>query len=377
MRLRHIVGSSLPRVEGYSKVTGNCRYAADFHRPGVLWGKLLRSPLPHARILNLDVSKAASLRGVKAIVTAEDISPRLVGAMLKDLPVLARDRVRFVGEEIAAVAAIDREVAEEAVDLIEVEYDELPGVFDAIEAMKSEAPLLHPDYATYTGPPTKAPHLHNVQTLVQGHKGNIEQGFSESDHVFEHVFRTQMVHQGYIEPYACTVEVDHEGRIAIWVANQAFFKLRRVLAEFLQIDEKGITIYPSNMGGSFGAKDFLTYVPVAYYLSRKTGKPIKFVKSYAEELMASYPRHPAVVALRTGVKRDGTLQAWEGKTYYNGGAYGAYKPNPQGSMNGAYMVAGSYNIPHTLLEGYCVYTNQVPCGYFRAPGEAHEGVWPF
>ena len=176
---------------------------------------------------------------------------------------LARDRVRFVGEEIAAVAAIDRDIAEEAVDLIEVEYDELPRVFDAIEAMKSEAPLLHPDYATYTGPSTKAPHLHNVQTLVQGHKGNIEQGFSESDHVFEHVFRTQMVHQGYIEPYACTVEVDHEGRIAIWVANQAFFKLRRALAEFLQIEEKGITIFPSNMGGSFGAKDFLTYVPVA------------------------------------------------------------------------------------------------------------------
>jgi len=205
--------------------------------------------------------------------------------------------------------------------------------------------------------------------LVRGGKGDIDQGFRESDQIFENTFRVQMVHQGYIEPYACTVEVDAESRVAVWVCNQAFFKLRKVLAQYLGIEEKAITIYPSNMGGSFGAKDFLTYVPVAYYLSRMTGKPVKFVKSYAEELAASCPRHAAVVTLRTGVKKDGTLWAWEGKTFYNGGAYGAYKPNPEGSMSGAYMVAGSYRIPHARLEGYCVYSNQVPCGYFRAPGE--------
>ncbi len=370
MGVKNIVGLSLPRVEGYAKVTGGCLYAADYQRPGTLWGKVLHSPLPHARILKVDTSKAQSLPGVKGVISANDISPRLVGATLKDMPILARDRVRFVGEEIAALAAVDKDVAEEAVGLIEVDYEELPTVFDPLEAIRPEAPLLHSDYASYEGPRTKAPHLHNVQTLVRGGKGDIDQGFRESDQIFENTFRVQMVHQGYIEPYACTVEVDAESRVAVWVCNQAFFKLRKVLAQYLSIEEKAITIYPSNMGGSFGAKDFLTYVPVAYYLSRMTGKPVKFVKSYNEELTANCPRHAAVVTLRTGVKKDGTLWAWEGKTFYNGGAYGAYKPNPEGSMSGAYMVAGSYRIPHTRLEGYCVYTNQVPCGYFRAPGES-------
>ena len=364
-----IIGQPLPRVEAAAKVSGQCQYAADVVRPGTLWGRVLRSPVPHASILRVDVEKARRLAGVKAVITAADMNPKLVGATLKDMPLLARDRVRYVGEEIAAVAAVDRDVAEEAVGLIDVEYEPLPTVYDPLEAIAPDAPLLHPDYAAYEGPPTKAPELRNVQTLVRGAKGDIARGFAEADHIFWNTFRTQLVHQGYIEPYACTVETDSAGRVAVWVANQAMFKLRRVLAAYLELPEDDITIHPSNMGGSFGAKDFLTHVPAAYYLSRATGKPVKFVKSYTEELMAASPRHPAVIRLRTGVMKDGTLRAWEGKTYYNGGAYGAYKPNPQGSMSGAYMVAGSYNIPHTLLEGYCVYTNQVPGGYFRAPGE--------
>ena len=359
----------MARVEGAAKVTGDWRYAADTVRPGTLHGKVLRSPLPHAQILHIDTSKARSIPGVKAVITARDVSPRLVGATLQDMPVLARDRVRYVGEEIAAVAAVDLDLAEEALSFIHVDYEELPAVFDPLEAMKPEAPVLHTDYASYKGPRTKAPELKNVQSLVKGGKGDIEKGFAESDYVFENTFRTQLVHQGYIEPYACTVEVDHEGRVAIRVANQAVFKLRKVLAEYLKQPQEKIIIQPSNMGGSFGAKDFPSLVPAAYYLSKETGRPVRFVKTYAEELMASSPRHPAVISLRAGVKEDGTLWAWEGKTFYNGGAYGAYKPNPQASMSGAYMVAGSYNIPHTRLEGYCVYTNQVPCGYFRAPGE--------
>ena len=369
MKASKVIGKSFPRVEGAAKVSGGLRYTADVLRPGSLWGRVLRSPLPHARILNIDTSRAMSLPGVKAIVTAADMKTTLVGATLRDMPVMARDRVRFVGEEIAAVAAVDANTAEEAVELIDVEYEDLPAVFDPLEAMKPEAPILHPDYPTYKGPKTMALELKNVQTLVRGRKGEIEKGFAESDYVFEKTYRTQLVHQGYIEPYACTVEVDGEGRVAIWVANQAFFKLRRVLAEYLELPPEDITIYPSNMGGSFGAKDFLFLNPAAYYLSKKTGRPVRFVKSYGEELGATTPRHSAVIALRVGVKKDGRLWAWDGKTFYNGGAYGAFKPNPEGSMSGAYMVAGSYNIPHTKLEGYCVYTNQVPCGYFRAPGE--------
>src|SRR5919109_1141144 len=364
-----IIGQPLPRVEGADKVSGALRYAADHHRPGTLWGKVLRSPYPHARILNIDVTRAKNLPGVRAVITAADVNQRLIGAVLHDMPVLAQDGVRYVGEDIGGVAAIDAAPAEEAVHLIDVEYEPLPAVFDPLEAITAEVPLLHPDYQSYEGPKTKAPHLRNVQTLVRAAKGDIERGFAESDHIFENTFRTQLVHQGYIEPYAITVEVDKQGRLAIWVANQSVFKLRKVLGEYLDMPVEMITIHPSNMGGSFGAKDYLTLAPAAYYLSKRTGRPVRFVKNYTEELTASSPRHPAIIKLRTGVKKDGTLWAWKGKTFYNGGAYGAYKPNPQGSMSGAYMVAGSYNIPHTLLEGYCVYTNQVPGGYFRAPGE--------
>ena len=364
-----VIGQPMPRVEGADKVSGALPYAADHYRPGSLWGKVLRSPYSHARILNVDVSKARRLAGVKAVITAADVNPRLIGAVLQDMPLLAQDRVRYVGEDIAAVAAIDANVAEEAVHLIDVEYEQLPAVYDPLDAMKPEAPDLHADYASYRGPRTMMPHLKNVQTLVRGGKGDIERGFAEADDIFENSFRTQLMHQGYIEPYAITVSVDKQGRLAIWVANQSVFKLRKVLGEYLDMPVQMITIYPSNMGGSFGAKDYPSLAPAAYYLSKLSGRPVRFVKNYTEELTATSPRHPAVVKLRTGVKKDGRLWAWEGKTYYNGGAYGAYKPNPQGSMSGAYMVAGSYNIPHTLLEGYCVYTNQVPGGYFRAPGE--------
>lgn len=369
MMAGRMIGQPLPRVEATAKVSGQYQYAADVVRAGTLWGKVLRSPVPHARIVSINVDKALGLAGVKALITAKDVSPTLVGATLKDMPLLAQDKVRYVGEEIVALAAVDREVAEEAIGLIDVEYETLPAVYDPLAAMEPDAPLLHPDYASYQGPPTKVPQLRNVQTLVRAAKGDIARGFAAADHIFENTFRTQLVHQGYIEPHACTVEVDGAGRVAVWVANQSVFKLRRELAAYLGLPENAITIYPSNMGGSFGAKDFLTHAPAAYYLSRATGKPVKFVKSYSEELTASSPRHPAVIRLRTGVMKDGTLCAWEGRTYYNGGAYGAYKPNSEGSMSGAYMVAGSYNIPHTLMEGYCVYTNQVPGGYCRAPGE--------
>jgi CO/xanthine dehydrogenase Mo-binding subunit len=361
------IGKPLPRIESEAKVTGARRYTADVVRPGSLWGKIVRSTLPHARILKTDISKALALTGVKAVITAADVKPHLVGAKLKDLPVLARDRVLYAGQDVAAVAAVDCETAEEAAQLIDIEYEELPAVFDPLEALTPEAPLLHPDYDRYEGP--KAVGQKNVQSVVQIAKGDFDRAVGECDEVFENVYSTQMAHQAYIEPYACTVDVDAQGRVEIWVADQGFFKLRRDLAEYLESGEENIVVHPSIMGGSFGAKDFLYAVPAAYHLSKLTGKPVRFVRSYAEEFLASAPRHPAVIVLKTGVKKGGVLWAWEGKTFYNAGAYAAFRPNPQASMSGAFSAAGCYAIPHTRLTGTCVYTNQIPCGYFRAPGE--------
>jgi CO/xanthine dehydrogenase Mo-binding subunit len=363
------LGRPLPRDDGLGKVTGQAPFTADVVRPGALWGKVLRSPLPHARILNIDTSRARKLPGVKAIITARDVSPKLTGRTLSDLPVLARDRVRFVGDKVAAVAAVDKDVAEEALELIDVEYEELPAVFDPLEALKADAPLIHPDYASYEGPESKAPELHNVQTVLRAGKGSIEQGFAESDKVFEHTFRTQMVHQGYLEPYACAVEIDGEGKVLVWASTQSPFSARDQLARFLDLPKDRVIAYPVVVGGSFGGKDHLIDIPIAYYLARSAGKPVRMVRTYAEELMASAPRHPAVIFLRTGVKGDGRLWARDARVIYNGGAYAAFKPSPPAHMSGALTMGGAYRVPHTRLESMCVYTNQLPGGYMRASGE--------
>ncbi len=367
-----VIGRPLPRIEGPDKVTGNCLFVGDVLRPGTLWGKILRSPVPHARILNVDVSRAKRLLGVRAVIIAQDVDPTLIGGGLMDFPVLAQNRVLFVGDKVAAVAAIDQDVAEEALTLIDVDYEELPPVFDPLEAMEPSALLLHPDYASYemAMPQAKAVGLHNVQSVIRASKGNIDQGFTESDYMFEHAFRTQMVHQGYIEPNACLVEVDAQGRVSGWSTAQSFFSVRDHLADYLALPKEKVVFHPVTIGGSFGGKGHLPDIPaLAYYLARAAGQPVKICKSYTEELMAGSPRHPSVIFLKSGVKKDGHLCAREARVVYNGGAYGAFKPHPRAHMGGGLTQGGAYRIPHTRLESLCVYTNQVPCGYFRASGE--------
>jgi carbon-monoxide dehydrogenase large subunit len=363
------IGRPVPRVDGPAKVSGACVYTADVPGAGTLWGKFYRSPLPHARILNVDTGKAKKVAGVRAVVTAADVSPRREGYTLQDKPIFARERVLYAGEKIAGVAALDKDAAEEAVALIEVDYEELPAVFDPLEAMQEQAPRLHPEYASYLGPASMAPDLKNVQSVMRAAKGDVELGFAESDEIFENTFRTHMVHQGFIEPRACRVEVDREERIQVWFCHQSSFKVRRWMATHLGIAEDKIVVHPVALGGSFGGKEGYEEALCTYYLAAAAGKPVKVVETYAEELLDGEPRHAAVINLRTGVKRDGRLWAWHGEIFYNGGAYAARKPSPRANMSGTFMLAGSYNIPHALMEGYAVYTNRIPCGYFRAPGE--------
>ncbi len=366
---KSVLGQAIARVEGVSKVTGACQYSADIHRPDALWGGFLRSPYPHARILNVDVSKAQRHSGVATVLTAGDVSPRLEGFALRDQPIFARDRVRYIGEKVAAIAALDKEALEEALQLIAVEYEELPAVFDPMEAMEPDAPVLHPDYDSYKGP-FKESSSRNVRSAHRSNKGNIEEGFKEADYIFENTFRTQMVHQGYIEPRAGVVEMDSQGRVSIWHCHQAPFLVRRWLAAHTDIPEERIVVHPVSTGGSFGGKLGYDDVLYIYYLARATGKPVKVVNHYSEDLSDGEPRHAGVVKLRTGVKSDGRLWAWDGQIVYNGGAYGSR--NPQNAMTGTFMLAGSYRTPNVRMEGLIVYTNQVPCGYFRAPGEVQS-----
>lgn len=363
-----VIGQAIPRVEGTSKVSGLSAYAADISRPGVLRGGFLHSPFPHANILHIDVSRAQRLPGVKAVVTGKDIGPRLYGVGLEDKPAVAIDRVRYIGEKVAGVVAADKDTLEEALGLIEVEYEELPAVFEPLEAIKPDAPLLHPDYPAYRGPnKCEDPRLKNVQGIQRAGKGKIEEGFAQADQIFENTFRTQMAHQAFIEPRACVIEIDPGGRVAVWTSNQSNFRVRKALAAYTGIPEETIIVHPVSVGGSFGGKIDYEEVLATYHLARAAGKPVKFVETYTEELMDGQPRHPSVIVLRTGVKRDGILCAWHGKVYYNGGAYSAR--NSRNALNGTFLLAGSYRTPHVLMEGYLVYTNQVPTGYFRAPGE--------
>ncbi|MGH7768600.1 MAG: xanthine dehydrogenase family protein molybdopterin-binding subunit [Candidatus Binatia bacterium] len=363
------IGRGISRVEGPGKVTGQCLYAADIIRPNALWGGFLRSPLSHARIVNIDVSRARKVPGVKAVITGNDVSPRREGCALEDKPVLARERALYSGEKIAGVAAVDKDTVEEALALIAVEYEELPAVFDPFEAMKPDAPILHPDYAAYKGPKKCLdPALINVHSVERSLKGDIERGFAEADEIFANTFRTHRVHQAFLEPRAGVVEIDRQGRVLIWHCHQAPFLVRRWLSVHSGIPEAMIVVEPVLTGGSFGGKLDYEDVLCLYYLARASGRPVKYVQSYAEEFVDGQPRHPAVVTLRAGVKRAGRLWALDGKVYYNGGAYGAR--TPRNGLNGTFLMAGGYRTPHVRMEGYMVYTNQPPCGYFRAPGEA-------
>ena len=364
------IGQSVVRGEGPDKVTGKSVYAADVTLPGMLWGKALRSPFPHARIVSIDTEQAKAVPGVRAVITAADLPDSLVGRRLRDMPVLARHAVRFVGEKVAAVAAETQEAAEEALLLIDVEYEELPPVFDAHEAMASDAPVLHPAMSGYQGLPQPESDINNVFAHITWGQGDVEQGFAEADLVFEHTFNAQLMHQAYIEPHACVVSAEAPesgGRVQAWVNNKDPYALREQLAAVWGMAEERIVLHPCSIGGDFGGKGSFMDVPLCYYLSLHSGRPVKMVMDYIQELMAANPRHPAVMTIKSGVKRDGTLVARHARVVFDSGAYGAFKPTVY--LRGADHLCGVYRIPHARIDSYMVYTNNVPKGHMRSPAK--------
>ena len=363
-----VVGRPVTRQEGPDKVSGTFLYAAAVALPGMLWGKVVRSPFPHARIVNIDATRALGLAGVRAVITGTDTAGMRVGRMVRDVPLLAEDTVRFVGEKVAAVAAVDPDTAEEALTRIDVEYEPLPAIFDPLEAMEPGAPLVHegsPIFASASGP--IQPHG-NILHHATWSAGDLAQGFRESDRIFEHTFTTTWVHQGYMEPYACVVAIDAAGRMQVWANNKVPYTLRKQLADALGFSEDQIVVNPCGIGGDFGGKSPAMNVPLAYVLSLRSGRPVKMLMSYTEELLAGNPRHPAVVTIKTGVKSDGTFWARHSTVVYNGGAYSGFRGRPglAGSRDAA---GGQYHIPHVQVDSYMVYTNTVPCGSYRAPGQ--------
>ena len=363
-----IVGSAVPRAEGTDKVMGRTLYAADVNLPGTLWGKILRSPHPHARIRRMDVAKAHKVPGLKALVTGEATRGLYIGKQIRDMPVLCWDTVRFIGDRVAAVAADTVEAAEEALALVEVEYEALPAVFDPLEAMQADAPRLHQDVTAYEGGPKDllAPDVHNGLTRLAWRKGDVDEGFRVADIILEHTFRIPARHQGYLEPHAAVVAIDNDGRIQVSVSAKNPFGIRSQLAKALRLPEERIRINVVNVGGEFGGKGDASDLPVAYFLARESGRPVKIVMTYAEELTASNPAHPTVITIRSGVKRDGRILARSVRAVHACGAYGALKSNA--SLATWHYAGGQYRIDNAVFEFLQVYTNTVPGGYYRSPG---------
>ena len=373
-KAKAVIGASVGRVEGVEKVSGSALYAADIHYPGVLWGKVLRSPYPHARIVNIDTSKARKVQGVRAVVTGKDEPDRYVGKSIRDIPVLCWDKVRYIGDKVAAVAAETLEAAEEAVGLIEVQYEELPAVFDPLKAMEPGAPILHDDASAYDGAPKDimVKDIPNVCNRLTWKKGDVDQGFREADLVIEHTFRVPLRHQGYIEPQAFLVAVEEDGQVLAWSSSKSPFGTRAQLAKAIGLSPAKVRVHAVNVGGDFGGKGGPGDLPIAYFLARQAKRPVRIVATNSEELTFTNPDHYSVITVRTGVKRDGRLVARYLRAIHGSGAYAGMKPG-QASIGGA-GTAGPYRIDHTYMEALQVYTNTVPCGFWRAPG-ALQGMF--
>src|ERR1041384_3107016 len=365
--MMQVVGKPTPRVEGVLKVTGKAQYSADLNLPGVLWGRCLRSPIAYGVIKKIDVDKALQVPGVKAVITGQDVTGMRIGRCIYDTPVLADGLVRFIGEKVAAVAAETKLAAEQALDLIDVEYEELDPLLDPVKASKPEAPVLHPDLLTYKGLPVPVESVSNVFAALKWGKGNVDDGFKQADVIVENTFTTQVTHQSYLEPHACVVQAAADGSAEVWSCSKTPFAVRTQLSNCVGVAKEKLVFHPLHIGGDFGGKGGFMDVPVAYFLSKKSGQPVKMIMDYTEELTAGNPRHAAIIKIKTGVKKNGAIVAHRLEFLFDSGAYASMKP--AGYLIGALTCAGPYKIANCLIEERMVYTNKIPCGHMRAPGD--------
>jgi CO/xanthine dehydrogenase Mo-binding subunit len=368
-----VVGTRPIRPDGVDKVTGRANFGADMAMSGMLWGKIKRSPHAHARVLSINTDKAMAVPGVKAVTTRADfpdIPPEkaVVGAMphnLRDLSrnCMAKGKVLYEGHAVAAVAATSPAIAEEALDLIEVEYEVLPHVVDVEAAMAPDAPVLHDDILT-AGVDPKPTKPSNVSKIIRFAKGDVEAGFREADVVIERRYTTKPVHQAYIEPHACLVSVASDGQTTIWSSSQGQFMVRAYTSRIVGAeDSASIRAIPAEIGGGFGGKTIIYLEPIAYVLSKKSGRPVKIVMSREEVFRATGPTSGAVVEVKLGAKRDGRIVAARTVLKYQCGAFPG-SPVQQGCICGLAM----YDLPNAETIGYDVLCNRPKVAAYRAPG---------
>jgi CO/xanthine dehydrogenase Mo-binding subunit len=366
---RRFLAGDEARIDGDIKVRGEAIYTADISREGMLWAAFAESPYPHAKIVAIDKTAALAVPGVVAVITGQDVGERRFGNLINDWPVLAFGEVSFVGEFVAAVAAETREAAVEAVAQLDVTYEELPAQLDALAAIKPDAPLTHANVASfkYMGPP-RSPMPHpNMQGHEIHKKGDPEAAFANADRVFERTFTTPRYHAGYLEPRATLVWFDGAGVLHVVSSHKGPFKLRDIMAQVLEVEKDQVIVEPSYIGGEFGAKGLAIEVPPLAFLARATGRPIKHVRTYLEDVRSSHVRHASTTRVRIATSNDGVMQALDFTTIFDGGAYGAQKPAP-GVLPGRPPKL-PYKLDHMQMERAAVYTNTVPAAFLRAPGD--------
>ncbi len=367
MTTYRVIGRPVPKTDVRGKTTGAATYAMDVQASGMLWAKLLRSPVPRARIVSIDASRAEQAPGVRLVLTGADTPDVLYGRRYRDLSVLARSVVRFIGDRVAAVAGDDEESVERALQLIEVEYEELPAVFDPVEALGERAPIIHPDASSYFGHEAGEDQSLNVIAHDVHEKGNVEAGFASADVIVEHTFRVPRTHQAYIEPHCVFALVDDDGILQVWAPNKNPHGIRNVIAMAVGLPPEKVVLNPVQVGGDFGGKGATLEEPVIGLLAMRTGRPVKMVMDHSEELTAAAPRHAGVMTLKTGMKRDGEIVAHSMRGVFDSGGYGGVRPGAP--LAGAAHGAGLYRCDNARSEVLRVYTNNLPGGQARAPGE--------
>jgi CO/xanthine dehydrogenase Mo-binding subunit len=375
------IGKTFRRLDYETKVTGRALYVADMQVPGMCHGRILRSPLPHARIRNIDISKALQVRGVITVFTRDDILQDqgiepYYGPVFRDQTIVAVERVRHVGDPVAAVAALDADAAEEALRLIDVEYEELPAVFDVHEALKPGAILVHdsiklPSSGFADLADIKPMEGTNICTHFKLNRGDVQKGFAESDHIFEDTFTLPATQHSFLETHACIASVEPAGRITVWATTQNPFVVRTQLANIFKVPVSKVRVIVPYLGGGYGGKVYPKIEPITVGLALKAQRPVRVVLS-REEVFYTITKHAAVLRMKTGVKKDGTLVARECEIHLDTGAYAEI--GPRVAKKSGYTAAGPYRIPNLKIDSYSVYTNKPPAGAFRGFGVS-QSAW--
>lgn len=376
------VGQPVRMVDAVERVRGAVSYVLNAELPGCLVGRILRSPYPHARIQRIDTSKAERIPGVVAVLSRNDLidNPAFYpyfGQVIRDQPVVAIDKVRFAGDPVAAVAAIDEDTAEAALDAIEVEYEELPGVFDPELALEPDAPILHETWpaqrgAVYADIVLNTDEGSNRLNHFKLRKGDVEEGFRQSEKIFERTFRCPPVQHVPLEPHVCLALVE-SGKVTVWAGTQSPHAVRAQLAEIFQLPQSQVRVVVHTLGGAYGSKCYPKLEPITAVLAWKARRPVKIVLRREEDFLMS-TKHQAVLHLKTGVDANGRIVARKATCYFNAGAYADISPRL--IKNGGYAVAGPYSIPNVWVDSYAVYTNVVPAGAFRGYGVS-QAAWAY